>query len=149
MSNFCFLLLYCQAGYIGYSAPTEVLIFDDVIRSLLAEVSRKKSVDHGKQDAALNVDRGRRQFRGKSHDRGKSCSCKDIECHHCSMKGHIKCDYYESKRERREKKMDANKNEDGPKDTNRKGKVKIEVINVVTTDSDHEILFMSDRKSVV
>ena len=90
----------------------------------------------------------RRQFKGKSHDRGKSRinshSCKDIECHHCGKKGHIKHDYYAWKREQKEKKKDSKKNDDTPRDDDRKGKAKIEEINAVTIDSsDTEILFMS------
>ena len=33
--------------------------FDDVVGSLLVEEIKKKSMDHGKQDATLNVDRGK------------------------------------------------------------------------------------------
>ena len=91
---------------------------------LLVEEIRKKSIDHGKQDGALNVDHGRWQFKGKSIERGKShsksCNCKDIECHHCGKKGHIKCDYYAWKREQKEKKKDAKKNDDGTKDDDMK-----------------------------
>ena len=105
---------------ISNSALGRVLNFDDVIGSLLAKEIRKKSIDHGKQDVASNVDHGKRQFKGKSHDRGKShsksCSHRDIKCHHCGKKGHIERDCYAWKREQRENKKDANKNEDRPKD---------------------------------
>ena len=40
-------------------APSGVLNFDDVVGSLLVEEIIKKFVDHGKQDAALNVNCGR------------------------------------------------------------------------------------------
>ena len=79
---------------------------------LLAEELKKKSMDHGKQDAALNVNRGRRQFKGKSKERGRSCSKsrghKDIECHHCGKKVHIKHDCYTWKREQKGKRQDDN-----------------------------------------
>ena len=42
----------------------------------------------------------------------------------------------------KDKKKDVKKNDDGPRDEDKKGKVKIEEINTVTIDSI-EILFMS------
>ena len=97
---------------ISNSALGGVLNYDYVVGSLLVEEIRKKSMDHGKQDEALNVDRGRKQFRGKSKERGKSRSKsrgrKDIECHHYGKKGHIKHDCHAWKREKKGKSQDAN-----------------------------------------
>ena len=41
-----------------------MLNFEDVVGSLLVEEIGKKSMDHGKQDATLNVERGRNKLRG-------------------------------------------------------------------------------------
>ena len=80
--------------------------FDDAVDSLLTKEIRKKSLDHGKQDAALNVERGRRKFKGRSKERGRSHNklggCKGIEYHHYGKKVYIKHDCYERKRQQKE-----------------------------------------------
>lgn len=77
--------------------------------------------------------------------KGRSRSRKDIECHHCGKRGHIKRDFYAFKREQKEKKKDANQEEEVQK--NDKGKAKIEEINAVTSavihEPDGDVLFMS------
>ena len=104
-----------------------------MVGSLLAEEIRKKSVDHGKQDTALTIERGRYQFWGKSSEkdrsRSKSANHKDFKCHHCGKKGHIKRDCFTWKKENK----DGKKKEDDQKDAGKKSSVKIEEINAITT----------------
>lgn len=124
---------------ISNSAPSGVPNFDDAVGNLLAKEIKKKSMDHGKEDTTLNVDRGRRQFRGKSKERGKSHSKsrgrKDIECHHCGKKGHIKHDCYAWKREQKGKKQDDNISSHRKEPQKTKSTVKIEEINTITNHS--------------
>ena len=136
---------------ISNSALGEMLNFDDVVGSLLAKEIMKKSMDHGnKHDTALNVDRRRRQFKGKSKERGsshsKSCSHKNLECHQCGEQGHIKHDCHEWKREQKGKRQDANvcSHKEEPQKT--KSSMKIEEINTITNDSDDDILHVAMYK---
>ena len=99
-------------------------------------------MDHVKQDAALNVERARRQFQGKVQERGRSHSklrgCKCIDYHCYGKKGYIKHDCYAWKREQKGKRQDSHKEE--PQKT--KITMNIEKINIVTNDSDDDIIFM-------
>lgn len=47
-------------------APNGVLNFEDIVRIFLAEEIKKKSMNHGKYDAILDLDRATKQFREKS-----------------------------------------------------------------------------------
>ena len=139
---------FCTA--ISNSAPGGTLVFNDVVGSLLTEEIRRKSLEPTKFGDAY-VAQSQKQ-RGRTHNRDKSKerrntrsksrdSMRNVECHYCHKKGHMKKDCYAFKRDNKKKSNDDNKS--GASDS--KGKAKIEEINVVEShmvsqgDSAHDI----------
>ena len=91
---------------------------------------------------ATQEERGRKQYRDKNQDRGKSCSKsrskKDVECYCYGKLGHVKKDCFKWKRMQKKKEGKGEEKKD-----NNKGKEKVEEVNAVTYKDDGEVLFMS------
>lgn len=97
---------FCMA--ISNSAPGGKLVYNDIVGSLLTKEIRKKSMESTKSgEAHVTQSRGRNQNRGNAKYRGKSRgysrsksreSLRDIECHFCHKKGHMKKYCYAFKR---------------------------------------------------
>ena len=90
---------------VSASAPNGKLVYNDICGALLGEEIRRKSMVASQNGDAYNVydvgsrknqHRGRSQTRNSSgNDRGRSKSRKkNIECHYCHKKGHLKKDCY-------------------------------------------------------
>ena len=78
--------------------PTDSLVIDDIVASILNEESRQKIKEYkqvsSQQVETLSVTRGRLTKRGLSgshnHGRSKSKSKKNVKCYNCGKKWHVK-----------------------------------------------------------
>ena len=82
------------------------LSFDDVAGAVLEEESRRKNkedrLENSKQAEALTMMRGRSMEHGSSgsqnHGRSKSRRRKNFKCYNCGMRGHLKKDCWQNKK---------------------------------------------------
>jgi len=84
----------------------DTLHFDDVVGAILEEESRRKNKEErsesSKQADALTMTRGRSTKLGpngsQNHGRSKSQRKKNIKCYGCGMKGHVKKECWNNKK---------------------------------------------------
>ncbi|MCO5596494.1 hypothetical protein L7F22_050557 [Adiantum nelumboides] len=122
---------FCTA--ISNSTVNTGLVYNDVVGSLLIEEIKRKSLEPAKQGDAYVASgkgqRGRPQNCAKSKDCKNSCSksrgsLRNVECHYCHKKGHLKKDCYAWQRYKK-------KTTEEKSDNDVKGKAKIEELNVI------------------
>ena len=100
---------------VSNSAPDGIVTMSQVTSSLLNEETRRKSSGSCHFETLVMEKRGRSKSRTPhNHDksRGASSSRKNIECHYCHKKGHIKRECRKLKRDQKKEKGDEKKQED-------------------------------------
>ncbi|KAH7283219.1 hypothetical protein KP509_35G066300 [Ceratopteris richardii] len=135
---------FCIA--ISNSAPGGKLVYDDICGALLSEEICRKSMVGTQSGDAYNVrdsyqgknqQRGRSKNKEKNGQRNKSRSKsrkRDIECHFCHKKGHMKKDYYALKNAKgKGQNVDGHVKQLPAPSTST---VKIEEINAISDDAD-------------
>lgn len=93
---------------INLTNNTNNLVFDEIAAAVLEEENRRKNKEDkqtsSQQAEALTMVRGRPTERGPSgshnHGRSKSRSKKNVKCHNCGKKGHLKRDCWFKRRVR-------------------------------------------------